>query len=370
MANYSLAFVVVLVAAHPLGLFFPKYFKLPLITGYLVIGIMAGPFVANLLSEGLVDMLANYVSALALSFISFQAGQEIYLPELRPQLKSIFILLGTLYVTAMVVLTSVHLLAEKSFFYDDFAISCQLGISLMFGSISVLGSPATVMAIKIELNSVGPFTNLMLGATMMAEFVVLVSFSISRIVCSIYCAKLDVSMGNLAYTLGIVMSNLLLGGIIAMLIVLIFQIPGGEDHESHADAHGSDSGDARPSTSTYYGQNTNSKPVSVDMDNVPHPHNAYDEGAVEAQRAPAKSLFWTPQKVLSLKGFLWLAMGYVFYISTTVIAEATAAAYGLSWEIKFEPLLVLMVASCIAGHHTPIRHDMHVILDTVAPYMF
>ncbi|RLN77712.1 hypothetical protein BBO99_00006530, partial [Phytophthora kernoviae] len=82
MANYSLAFVVVLVAAHPLGLFFPKYFKLPLITGYLVIGIMAGPFVANLLSEGLVDMLANYVSALALSFISFQAGQEIYLPEL------------------------------------------------------------------------------------------------------------------------------------------------------------------------------------------------------------------------------------------------------------------------------------------------
>ncbi|RLN71234.1 hypothetical protein BBJ29_009841, partial [Phytophthora kernoviae] len=170
--QYSLAFLVVLVAAHPLGLFFPKYFKLPLITGYLVTGIIAGPFVANLLSEGLVDMLANY-------------------------LKSIFILLGTLYVTAMVVLTSVHLLAEKSFFYDDFAISCQLGISLMFGSISVLGSPATVMAIKIELNSVGPFTNLMLGATMMAEFVVLVSFSISRIVCSIYCAKLDVSMGNL-----------------------------------------------------------------------------------------------------------------------------------------------------------------------------
>ncbi|RLN02459.1 hypothetical protein BBI17_009960, partial [Phytophthora kernoviae] len=368
--QYSLAFVVVLVAAHPLGLFFPKYFKLPLITGYLVIGIIAGPFVANLLSEGLVDMLANYVSALALSFISFQAGQEIYLPELRPQLKSIFILLGTLYVTAMVVLTSVHLLAENTFFYDDFAISCQLGISLMFGSISVLGSPATVMAIKIELNSVGPFTNLMLGATMMAEFVVLVSFSISRIVCSIYCAKLDVSMGNLAYTLGIVMSNLLLGGIIAMLIVLIFQIPGGEDHESHADAHGNDSDDASPNASTYYNQQTNPKAMPVDMDAIPHSQNACDHDVEEGQRAPAKSLFWTPQKVLSLKGLLWLAMGYIFYISTTTIGKATAAAYGLSWEIKFEPLLVLMVASCIAGHHTPIRHDMHVILDTVAPYMF
>lgn len=41
--QYVLAFVVVLVAAHPLGLFFPKLFKLPLITGYLVIGIIAGP---------------------------------------------------------------------------------------------------------------------------------------------------------------------------------------------------------------------------------------------------------------------------------------------------------------------------------------
>ncbi|KAE9271229.1 hypothetical protein PF008_g30405, partial [Phytophthora fragariae] len=41
--QYGLAFIVVLVAAHPLGLFFPKLFKLPLITGYLVIGIIAGP---------------------------------------------------------------------------------------------------------------------------------------------------------------------------------------------------------------------------------------------------------------------------------------------------------------------------------------
>ncbi|GMF15550.1 unnamed protein product [Phytophthora lilii] len=298
--RYGLAFVIVLVAAHPLGLFFPKFFKLPLITGYLVIGIIAGPFVANLLTEGLVNMLSSYVSALALSFISFQAGQEIYLPELRPQLKAIFILLGVLYVTAMVILTSVHLLVESAFFYDELAVSCQLGIALMFGSISVLGSPATVMAIKIELDSVGPFTSLMLGATMMAEFVVLVSFSISRIVCSIYCAKLEVSMLNLI--------------------------------ESKYD-----------------------------------PTNA--DSTTEEMQHPSSGVL-SPNASLSLKGFIWLTMGYLFYISTTTIAKATAAAFGLSWEIKFEPLLVLMIASCIAGHFTAIRHDMHVILDTAAPYMF
>ncbi|KAG1707153.1 hypothetical protein DVH05_026349 [Phytophthora capsici] len=73
---------------------------------------------------------------------------------------------------------------------------------------------------------------------------------------------------------------------------------------------------------------------------------------------------------LYVKGFLWLTMGYVFYISTTTISEATVASYGLSWEVKFDPLVVLMVGSCLAGHYSLTRHDMHVILDTVAPYMF
>ncbi|RLN88522.1 hypothetical protein BBJ28_00011302 [Nothophytophthora sp. Chile5] len=363
--QYALAFIVVLVAAHPLGLFFPKFFKLPLITGYLVIGILAGPFVANLLSKGLVDMLSNYVSALALSFISFQAGQEIYLPELRPQLKPIFTLLGVLYVTAMVTLTAVHLLANNAFFYDDFITSCQLGIALMFGSISVLGSPATVMAIKIELNSVGPFTNLMLGATMTAEFVVLVSFSISRIVCSIYCANLDVSIGNLFFTLAIVLSNLLIGCFIALLIILIFQIPG-SSAEEHLDLH-----PPIPGTGSNYEQKPDLEVASPDPDNEPHPHNAYVED-LESERKPRpkKSSWWTTRTSLYVKGFLWLTMGYVFYISTNTISEATDAAYGISWEVKLEPLLVLMVSSCIAGHYSLIRHDMHVILDTVAPYMF
>ncbi|ETK96078.1 hypothetical protein F441_01110 [Phytophthora nicotianae CJ01A1] len=366
--QYVLAFVVVLVAAHPLGLFFPKLFKLPLITGYLVIGVIAGPFVSNLLSEDLVKMLSNYVSALALSFISFQAGQEIYLPELRPQLKPIMILLGVLYCTAMVILSAGVLIMESAFFYDDMGLACQLGIALMFGSISVLGSPATVMAIKIELNSVGPFTSLMLGATMTAEFIVLISFSISRIVTSIYCAKLDVSMLNLMYTMTIVLSNIFVGVLLAGVTLLIFKIPGGEQHH---DDHGADHGAALPNTTSYTDQKTNEKVEPTNPDMEPHPHNGADrECSIDELNHPPSDCCLSPKAVLSLKGFIWLSMGYMFYISSSLVAEATAAAFGLSWEIKFEALLVLMIASCIAGHHTGIRHDMHVILDTVAPYMF
>ncbi|KAE9013461.1 hypothetical protein PR003_g18834 [Phytophthora rubi] len=41
-------------------------------------------------------MLSPYVRDLALSFISLEAGQQIYLPEMRPWRKQIFTLLSGL----------------------------------------------------------------------------------------------------------------------------------------------------------------------------------------------------------------------------------------------------------------------------------
>ncbi|KAG6614096.1 Necrosis inducing protein NPP1 type [Phytophthora cinnamomi] len=381
--SHLLAFVLVLLGAHPLGLFFPKYFRLPLITGYLVAGILSGPFLANLLNEDVVDMLGSYVNAFALSFISFQAGQEIYLPELRPQIKPILALLSTYYCTAMALGTTVFMLAAGAFFYADLAHSCQLGIALMFASISVLVSPSTVMALKIELNSVGPFTHLALGTCMTAEFVVLVSFSVSRVVASIYCAKLDVSPESIAFTMGVVLMNIVLGALLGLVTILIFQLPSGQPDvglaASGVPAHALSVASSRISTSQRRmksSQRTDSKQdmsdleqVMDDPDQAPHPHNAYVE-ETDSDKLLDKPQWWTERKALYLKGFIWLLMGYLFYLFTNTLSDLTTAHFGLVWQVKFEALLVLMLASCAAGHYAAIRPQMHVILDTVAPYMF
>ncbi|KAE9178432.1 hypothetical protein PF005_g24081 [Phytophthora fragariae] len=207
--SHLLAFVLVLLGARPLGLFFPKYVRLPLITVYLVAGILSGPFLANLLNEDVVDMLGSYVIVFALSFISFQAGQEIYLPELRPQIKSILAQLATYYCTAMTLGTNVFMLAAGAFFYSDLAHSSQLGIALMFASISVLVSPSTVMPLKIELNSVGPFTHLALGTSRR-------------------------SPESIAFTMGVVLMNLVLGALLGLVMILIFQLPSGQPDEGYA----------------------------------------------------------------------------------------------------------------------------------------
>ncbi|KAG7393181.1 hypothetical protein PHYBOEH_006158 [Phytophthora boehmeriae] len=378
--SHLLAFVLVLLGAHPLGLFFPKYLRLPLITGYLVAGILSGPFLANLLNEDVVDMLGSYVNAFALSFISFQAGQEIYLPELKPQIKAILKLLTTYYCTAMVLGTAVFMLAAGAFFYSDLASSCQLGISLMFASISVLVSPSTVMALKIELNSVGPFTHLALGTCMTAEFVVLVSFSVSRVIASIYCAKLDISPESIIFTMGVVLMNIVLGGLLGLVTVIIFQIPSGQpevepepvavpvrsNSSSRISSRSISQRQMKISQRTDSKHNLSDMEQSTDADLAPHPHNAY----IEETDTINKSQWWTERKALYVKGFIWILMGYMFYLFTNTLSDLTTAHYGLVWQVKLEALLVLMIASCIAGHYNAIRPEMHVILDTMAPYMF
>ncbi|CAH0486116.1 unnamed protein product [Peronospora farinosa] len=364
--SYLLAFILVLLGAHPLGLFFPKYFGLPLITGYLIAGILSGPFLSNLLSVEAVKMLGSYVNAFALSFISFQAGQEIYLPELRPQLKSIAQLLLTYYFTAMMIVTAVFMLASNAFFYADLDTSCQLGIALMFASISVLVSPSTVMALKIEIDSVGPFTYLALGTCMTAEFIVLVSFSVSRVIASIYCAKLDVSALSITFTMGVVLMNVVLGVYLGLVTYLIFQIPTGipegiAAHPGESHVHKTECTDGKLDMSDL-------EQALESHDRTDLPHNTYVE-EVESNMLADKN-GWTEGKSLLLKGFIWLLMGYVFYLFTNTVSDLTTAHYGLVWQVKFEALLVLMVASCTAGHFPSIRPQMHVILDTVAPYIF
>jgi len=63
-------------------------FKLPRITGYMVVGIVVGPYVFGLISHEMTHQL-QLINGLALSFIALTAGGELRLRELRPVWKSL-----------------------------------------------------------------------------------------------------------------------------------------------------------------------------------------------------------------------------------------------------------------------------------------
>ena len=171
-------FIVVVVAARHLSTYFAKY-NLPLITGLLFIGIFSGPFVFDLVSTDDWGRL-NFINEISLAFIAFAAAAELYLKELRNRFKSIqWVTIGQLVVTFILSSLGVYILVDFIPFARDFSIESRIAISILMGSIFVARSPASAMALIKEMRAKGPFTQTVIGVTVLIDFLVIILFTIS-----------------------------------------------------------------------------------------------------------------------------------------------------------------------------------------------
>ena len=71
------SFLIVALASQRIGQFFARV-HLPLISGFLFAGILAGPYVLGLISTELTENL-RFVDEISLAVIAFAAGSELYL---------------------------------------------------------------------------------------------------------------------------------------------------------------------------------------------------------------------------------------------------------------------------------------------------
>ena len=83
----ALGFMVITIASNRIAISF-KRIKLPFITGFLISGIICGPYFLGLIPETSISRL-NFINEMALAFIAFAAGSELYLRELRSRFNSI-----------------------------------------------------------------------------------------------------------------------------------------------------------------------------------------------------------------------------------------------------------------------------------------
>lgn len=74
-------------AAYQAGAFVRK-FRLPLVTGFLLVGMVSGPYGLGLFSPEAGQTL-RYVDMMAAAFIALAAGGELHLREVRSRLKGI-----------------------------------------------------------------------------------------------------------------------------------------------------------------------------------------------------------------------------------------------------------------------------------------
>lgn len=152
---------------------------LPRLTGFLLVGILAGPSVLGVLSESAVADL-HLIDAFALALIALLAGGELKVGALRPQARTIAT--TTLVVTVVVwVGVAAVLVALRPLipFLAELPFAATVGVALLLGVWSANSSPDLTVAVIEETGSKGPLTDAILGITIVKDVVVIVLFTLT-----------------------------------------------------------------------------------------------------------------------------------------------------------------------------------------------
>lgn len=152
--------------------------KLPQITGFILAGILCGPYVLKFLNLDQVSDL-HLLDGLALSLIALTAGGEMAIDRLKGQFRSIASLVVFQTVTIISGFLFFGLLARRFFpFFANLTIHQTLAISLLIGTLATATSPASTIAIITETKSKGKYTDLVLSVAVVKDFVVILLFAL------------------------------------------------------------------------------------------------------------------------------------------------------------------------------------------------
>ena len=210
-------FMILAMASRQFGEFFAKA-RLPLITGFLFTGMIVGPSILELIDAESVKSL-RFVDQVSLAVIAFAAGAELRLKEMMGRLRAIgWILLGQLVFIFSLTCTAMLIIADNIPFLADTPMSGRVAVAILASAILIARSPSSAIAIVAELRAKGPFTQTVLGLTMIMDVVVIVLFAV--------CASISVSLiDNLSMDLGFVAilaleisASILLGVVLGKLL--------------------------------------------------------------------------------------------------------------------------------------------------------
>jgi Kef-type K+ transport system membrane component KefB len=148
--------------------------KIPHLTGYLVAGILAGPYMLKLIDHRSVENL-GLANTLALALIAFEGGAELKLSILKDGLRSLawsMLMQSLLVITLM---TGVFL-ALRPFipFVASLSPVAGLAVALLWAAISVTRSPSAALGILSQTRASGPLAMFTLTFVMASDVVVVI----------------------------------------------------------------------------------------------------------------------------------------------------------------------------------------------------
>lgn len=159
-----------------------KPLKLPAVTGYLIAGILVGPYCLGLLGINGIGFVSTenvksfqILSDVALGFIAFAIGNEFRVSQLKQNGKQATII-GIFQAVVTTVVVDAFLIGLHFILGED---KFPLHVAIVLGAIAAATAPAATLMVVRQYKAKGPLTSILLPIVALDDAVGLVIFAVS-----------------------------------------------------------------------------------------------------------------------------------------------------------------------------------------------
>jgi Kef-type K+ transport system membrane component KefB len=173
----ALALGLALIAASITGEMLQQL-RLPRVTGYLLFGMICGPYLANIITRPMAREL-QLINGLAVVVIAFIAGLEMNVRRLRPRLRAMFQMGGLAILIINAVLFGAFWLAWDWLGIAPSLTSLQrVAVAALLTTVVASFSPTVTIALIAEARASGPLSELTLAVVILADLVLILIFTL------------------------------------------------------------------------------------------------------------------------------------------------------------------------------------------------
>ncbi|MGE0363338.1 MAG: cation:proton antiporter [Vicinamibacterales bacterium] len=153
--------------------------KLPRLSGYLVFGLVCGPYLLNLITAPMARDL-QVVNGFALALIALVAGLELNLTALRAQWRGVLMIGGAVMLGALAVLTLLLWLLWPMLPLGETGAGLErLAAALLTAALVISFSPTVTIAVIAEARARGPFTELVMAIVILTDLLLILVFALA-----------------------------------------------------------------------------------------------------------------------------------------------------------------------------------------------
>ncbi len=201
--------------------------SLPRLSGYLLFGLLCGPYLLNLITATMARDL-QVVNGFALALIALVAGLELNVRRMRAYIRSVLVIGGVVIAGTMLVLTGVLWASWPMLPLGAASGSGRLAAAFVTAALVASFSPTVTIAVIADSRARGPLTDLVTAIVIMADLVLIAAFALG-----LQFARMTTAAGATDIGVGVQLSweflgSLAFGAIVGALFAAYLRLVGRE----------------------------------------------------------------------------------------------------------------------------------------------